>query len=53
MIQAPGSQVNQLWRIDDVTIVTCMTPRGIPTVTVWWHTLDDQHIAIVATNVSI
>ncbi|XP_053407428.1 uncharacterized protein LOC123565052 isoform X2 [Mercenaria mercenaria] len=46
----PSSQVNQLWRVDDVTIITCLKPRGVPTVITWWYTLDGQHIAIVATK---
>ncbi|XP_052272508.1 uncharacterized protein LOC127873013 isoform X1 [Dreissena polymorpha] len=46
----PSIQVNQLWSIDDVTIVTVWKPRGTPTHMVWWQTLDGRHIAIIATK---
>ncbi|KAK3585949.1 hypothetical protein CHS0354_038491 [Potamilus streckersoni] len=44
------AQVNQLWKLDDVTIITACKPRGVPTTVIWWHTLDDQQIAIMATK---
>ncbi|XP_052768315.1 uncharacterized protein LOC128208770 [Mya arenaria] len=47
----PSVQVNHQWSVDDVTIVTCLTPRALPTHCVWWQTLDGRHIAIVATTV--
>ncbi|KAL3853004.1 hypothetical protein ACJMK2_016594 [Sinanodonta woodiana] len=44
------TQVNQLWKLDDVTIINACKPRGVPTTLIWWHTLDDQQIAIMATK---
>lgn len=46
----PESQVNQLWRLDDVTIISSLKLRGSPTVALWWHTLDDQQVAIISTK---
>ncbi|KAL4238144.1 hypothetical protein ACF0H5_002856 [Mactra antiquata] len=46
----PSCQVNQLWSIDDVTIISSFKTRGTPTVTTWWCTLEGKHIAIVATK---
>jgi len=45
--------VNQLWAIDDVTIVTCFKPKSVPTSITLWQTLNGHHIAIVATKVCV
>lgn len=50
-IMDPSAKVNQLWREDDVTITKVKRPKGIPTVVLWWHTLDDQQVAIIGTKI--
>ncbi|KAJ8301898.1 hypothetical protein KUTeg_020885 [Tegillarca granosa] len=49
-IMDPKARVNQLWKIDDVTITKVKRPKGVPTVVYWWHTMDDQQIAIIGTK---
>ncbi|KAK3101004.1 hypothetical protein FSP39_000154 [Pinctada imbricata] len=46
----PDAKVNQLWRVDDVTITKVRKPKGAPSVSLWWHTLDDQQVAIIGTK---
>ncbi|XP_062616739.1 uncharacterized protein LOC134278436 [Saccostrea cucullata] len=45
-----SARVNQIWSLDDVTITKVKKTKGLPSVVTWWHTLDDQQIAIIGTR---
>nr|XP_022297301.1 uncharacterized protein LOC111106775 isoform X2 [Crassostrea virginica] len=45
-----SARVDQIWSLDDVTITKVKKPKGFPSVVTWWHTLDDQQIAIIGTK---
>ncbi|XP_055999241.1 uncharacterized protein LOC125654012 isoform X3 [Ostrea edulis] len=45
-----SARVNQIWSLDDVTITKIKKTKGLPSAVIWWHTLDDQQIAIIGTK---
>ncbi|XP_064632820.1 uncharacterized protein LOC135491095 isoform X2 [Lineus longissimus] len=44
------AQIEQLWTLNDVTLINISKKCGPPTSVVWWQTLLGEHIAIVGTR---
>ncbi|XP_046564862.1 uncharacterized protein LOC124273632 [Haliotis rubra] len=49
-LMEPKARVNQLWNTDDVTHIKLQQPKGDVCVVHWWHTLDDQQVAVIGTK---
>ncbi|XP_071082712.1 uncharacterized protein [Haliotis cracherodii] len=49
-LMEPKARVNQLWNTDDVTHIKLQQPKGDVCVVSWWHTLDDQQVAVIGTR---
>ncbi|KAK6176559.1 hypothetical protein SNE40_014821 [Patella caerulea] len=46
----PKARVNQLWTTNDATLIPLSKPAGVVTKICWWHTWEDDQIAIYGTK---
>ncbi|XP_041350104.1 uncharacterized protein LOC121369224 isoform X2 [Gigantopelta aegis] len=49
-LMEPKAMVNQIWKTDDATRIVMDKLKGDVTVIKWWHTLDDQQIAVIGSK---
>ncbi|XP_055958242.1 uncharacterized protein LOC126827750 [Patella vulgata] len=46
----PKARINQLWTTNDATLIPLSKPAGVVTKICWWHTWEDDQIAIYGTK---